>query len=96
MEQGIKYGLIIPGGDIRTVADLAAEAEAAGWDAAFYWDGINIPEAGPMYDPWVTMAAMALRTTRVRLGAIISPLSRRRPWKVRARPSRSTISPAGG
>jgi alkanesulfonate monooxygenase SsuD/methylene tetrahydromethanopterin reductase-like flavin-dependent oxidoreductase (luciferase family) len=87
-EQGMKYGFIIPGGDIHTVADLAAEAEAAGWDGAFYWDGIYIKEAGPMYDPWVTMAAMALRTTRVRLGAIISPLSRRRPWKF----ARETVS----
>ena len=83
----MKYGFIIPGGDIHTVADLAAEAEAAGWDAAFYWDGINIQDT-PMYDPWVTMAAMALRTRRVRLGAIVSPLSRRRPWKL----ARETVS----
>lgn len=83
----MKYGFIIPGGDIHTVADLAAEAEAAGWDAAFYWDGINIQDM-PMYDPWVTMAAMALRTQRVRLGAIVSPLSRRRPWKL----ARETVS----
>ena len=83
----MKYGFIIPGGDIHTVADLAAEAEAAGWDAAFYWDGINIQDM-PMYDPWVTMAAMALRTRRVRLGAIVSPLSRRRPWKL----ARETVS----
>ena len=41
-----------------------------------------------MYDPWVTMAAMAMRTQRVRLGAIVSPLSRRRPWKV----ARETVS----
>lgn len=84
----MKYGFIIPGGDIHTVAAMAADAEAAGWDAAFYWDGIHIKDAGPMYDPWVTMAAMALRTERVRLGAIISPLSRRRPWKV----ARETVS----
>jgi alkanesulfonate monooxygenase SsuD/methylene tetrahydromethanopterin reductase-like flavin-dependent oxidoreductase (luciferase family) len=84
----MKYGFIIPGGDIQTVAELAAEGEAAGWDGMFYWDGIYIKEAGPMYDPWVTMAAMALRTTRVRLGAIVSPLSRRRPWKA----ARETVS----
>ena len=87
MEQTMKYGFIIPSGDIHTVADLAAEAEEAGWDAAFYWDGINILDM-PAYDPWVTMAAMAMRTKRVRLGAIISPLSRRRPWKV----ARETVS----
>jgi alkanesulfonate monooxygenase SsuD/methylene tetrahydromethanopterin reductase-like flavin-dependent oxidoreductase (luciferase family) len=47
----------------------------------FSWDGIAL---GPMdtYDPWVVMAAMAMRTSRVRLGAIITPPSRRRPWKL--------------
>src|SRR5690348_7540977 len=84
----MKYGFIIPSGDIQTIAEMAAEGEAAGWDGMFYWDGIYIKEAGPMFDPWVTMAAMALRTKTVRLGAIISPLSRRRPWKV----ARETVS----
>jgi alkanesulfonate monooxygenase SsuD/methylene tetrahydromethanopterin reductase-like flavin-dependent oxidoreductase (luciferase family) len=87
MTTSMKYGFIIPTGDIHTVAELAAEAESAGWDGAFYWDGINIQNY-PGFDPWVTMAAMAMRTTRVRLGAIVSPLSRRRPWKV----ARETVS----
>ncbi|MFI5273211.1 MAG: LLM class flavin-dependent oxidoreductase [Ktedonobacterales bacterium] len=81
-QQHMHYGFIIPGGDLRTIVELAGEAEEAGWDGVFYWDGICIPDAGPMFDPWVTLAAMAMRTTRVRIGAIISPLSRRRPWKV--------------
>ncbi len=38
--------------------------------------------APAIYDPWVVMAAMAMRTERVTIGAIVSPLSRRRPWKV--------------
>jgi alkanesulfonate monooxygenase SsuD/methylene tetrahydromethanopterin reductase-like flavin-dependent oxidoreductase (luciferase family) len=76
------YGFIIVGGDPRTIADLAQEAETAGWDGVFYWDGICIESAGPMFDPWVVMAAIALRTERVRFGAVLTPLSRRRPWKV--------------
>jgi alkanesulfonate monooxygenase SsuD/methylene tetrahydromethanopterin reductase-like flavin-dependent oxidoreductase (luciferase family) len=78
----MQYGFIIPTGDVRTIAELAHEAEDAGWDGVFYWDGICIGEMGPMYDPWVTMAAMAMRTERVKLGAMLTPLSRRRPWKV--------------
>lgn len=78
----MRYGFIIVGGDPHTIAALAQEAEAAGWDGVFYWDGICIEGAGPMFDPWVVMAAIALRTERVRFGAIITPLSRRRPWKV--------------
>ena len=79
----MRYGFIIPKGDPRTVAELAHEAEESGWDGAFYWDGIAIEWGGlVVYDPWVVMAAMAMRTERVRLGAIVTPPSRRRPWKL--------------
>lgn len=77
----MRFGFIVTTGDPRTAAELAAEVEAAGWDAAFYWDGIAIG-SGDTYDPWVVMAAMAMRTERVRLGAIVTPPSRRRPWKL--------------
>jgi alkanesulfonate monooxygenase SsuD/methylene tetrahydromethanopterin reductase-like flavin-dependent oxidoreductase (luciferase family) len=77
----VKYGFIVTSGDPRTAAGLAAEAEAAGWDGVFTYDAIAIG-ASPMYDPWVTLAAMALRTERVRLGAIVFAPSRRRPWKL--------------
>jgi alkanesulfonate monooxygenase SsuD/methylene tetrahydromethanopterin reductase-like flavin-dependent oxidoreductase (luciferase family) len=77
----IRSGIIITSGGPREAADLAADAEAAGWDGVFSWDGIAL---GPMdtYDPWVVMSAMAMRTSRVRLGAVITPPSRRRPWKL--------------
>ena len=35
-----------------------------------------------MYDPWVVLTAMAMRTERVRLGALVFAPSRRRPWKL--------------
>lgn len=78
----MQYGFIIVKGDPREIAELAHEAEGAGWDGVFYWDGISIESAGPMYDPWVVMAAIAMRTERVRFGAMLTPLARRRPWKV--------------
>ena len=84
----MRYGFIIPRGDLRTIVDMAVDAEAAGWDGVFYWDGIYIDGAGPMYDPWVTLAAIAMRTTRVRIGAILTPVPRRRPWKL----ARETVS----
>jgi alkanesulfonate monooxygenase SsuD/methylene tetrahydromethanopterin reductase-like flavin-dependent oxidoreductase (luciferase family) len=77
----VKFGFIVTTGDPRTIADLAAEAEAAGWDGVFYWDAISIGELD-VYDPWVVMAAIAMRTERVRIGAIVTPPSRRRPWKL--------------
>ncbi len=77
----MKFGVIVVMGDPRTAADLAAEAETAGWDGVFYWDGVAISESDT-YDPWVVMAAMAMRTERVTLGAMVTPPSRRRPWKL--------------
>lgn len=77
----MKSGFIVTTGDPRTAAELAAEAEAAGWDGVFYWDAVAIGDM-EIYDPWVVMAAMAMRTERVRLGAIVTPPARRRPWNL--------------
>ena len=76
------YGLIFSWIPPRVAADLAQEAEEAGWDGVFYWDAISIPSEGDAYDPWVTLAAIAMRTERVRLGTMLTPPSRRRPWKL--------------
>jgi alkanesulfonate monooxygenase SsuD/methylene tetrahydromethanopterin reductase-like flavin-dependent oxidoreductase (luciferase family) len=77
----MKSGFIVTTGGPRDAASLAAEAEAAGWDGVFTWDGISIGVTDT-YDPWVVMSAMAMRTERVRLGAIVTPPARRRPWKL--------------
>ncbi|GER91358.1 luciferase-like protein [Dictyobacter vulcani] len=78
----MQYGFIIPRGNVHEILELTQEAEEAGWDGVFYWDGINIEVVGEMYDPWAVLAAMAVRTNRVRIGAMLTPPSRRRPWKL--------------
>jgi alkanesulfonate monooxygenase SsuD/methylene tetrahydromethanopterin reductase-like flavin-dependent oxidoreductase (luciferase family) len=77
----VKYGFIATQGSIEETLELARLVEACGWDGFFTWDGISV---GPMptWDPWVVMGAVATQTERVTLGAIVHPLSRRRPWKV--------------
>lgn len=77
----MKAGIIINQGDPRTIANLAADAEAAGWDGAFTYDAIAIRDT-PMWDPWVVLAGMAMRTERITLGAIVFAPTRRRPWKL--------------
>lgn len=82
----MQYGLYMPNfgyyGDPRRVADLAREAEQAGWDGFFMWDHIALDWAQlPMVDVWVTLAAAAVQTQTIRLGALVTPLPRRRPWK---------------
>ncbi len=84
------YGIVLPtmgrGGDARIIADLAHDAEESGWDGVFIWDVIyserDNPEEGLTCDPWIAMAAIAMRTERIRFGTMVTPLSRRRPWKV--------------
>ena len=80
-EVRLRYGFVIPKGSPRVVAELAREVEEAGWDGVFYWDGICVGDM-ETYDPWVVMAAMAMRTERVRIGAVLTPPARRRPWKL--------------
>jgi len=69
-------------GDPRLLADLARDAEAAGWDGCFLWDHIQLGRAEPIADPWISLAAIALATTRIRIGTLVTPLYRRSPWKL--------------
>jgi len=36
----------------------------------------------PVCDPWIALAAIAVRTTRVCLETLVTPLAQRRPWKL--------------
>jgi alkanesulfonate monooxygenase SsuD/methylene tetrahydromethanopterin reductase-like flavin-dependent oxidoreductase (luciferase family) len=70
----VKYGFVLPSGDARDAADLAAVAEAHDWDGFFVWE----PVWG--VDAWIALAAAAMTTERIRLGTMLTPLPRRRPW----------------
>ena len=69
--------------DPRELARLAAEAEGAGWDGFFLWDAmLHDPDDLPKADPWVALAAVAMATERIRIGPMVTPVPRRRPWKL--------------
>ena len=69
--------------DPRLVARLAADAEEHGWDGFFVWDHITYRDPVRLLaDPWITLAAVASATSRIRLGPMVTPLPRRRPVKV--------------
>jgi alkanesulfonate monooxygenase SsuD/methylene tetrahydromethanopterin reductase-like flavin-dependent oxidoreductase (luciferase family) len=82
------FGIDLPCGgacaDPRFLAELAGLAESSGWDGVFLEDYIvysKEPDC-PSVDVWVALAAMALATTRVRLGTAVTAAPRRRPWKL--------------
>jgi alkanesulfonate monooxygenase SsuD/methylene tetrahydromethanopterin reductase-like flavin-dependent oxidoreductase (luciferase family) len=84
----MQYGLSVANtdmfGDVGALAELMHQAEAVGWDGVFLEDYIIYQGShdAPTYDPWVAMAAIAMRTERMRIGTAVTPLPRRRPWKV--------------
>ena len=75
----MRLGVFLPNfgelADPRVTTRLAVEAEAAGWDGVFLWDHVQYrPPVTDVGDPWIAMA-----TERVMLGALVTPLDRRRP-----------------
>jgi alkanesulfonate monooxygenase SsuD/methylene tetrahydromethanopterin reductase-like flavin-dependent oxidoreductase (luciferase family) len=65
------------------VAELAAQAERRGWDGFFVWDHVAYAEpVKALADPWVTLAAVAMRTERIVIGPLVTPLPRRRPHQL--------------
>lgn len=72
----MRYGFVLPFGDAKTAAECAHLTEQAGWDGFFVWE----PVWG--IDAWVALTAAAMRTERIRLGTMLTPLSRMRPWKL--------------
>lgn len=84
----MRYGLTLPNGgpcgDAKSLGELARLAEETGWDGVFIEDTLlhfSGPTA-PTFDPWIALAAMAMNTSRIRLGTTVTPLPRRRPWKL--------------
>jgi alkanesulfonate monooxygenase SsuD/methylene tetrahydromethanopterin reductase-like flavin-dependent oxidoreductase (luciferase family) len=69
-------------GDASLLAELAYETEQAGWDGFFIWDHMLMWETTPVVDPWITLALVAARTSRIRIGAMVTPVARRHPWKL--------------
>lgn len=81
----MRFGLSVPNfGDYfdpRLLAELAHDAEQAGWDGFFLWDH-TVAWPTPIVDPWIALTAIALATERIRIGTMITALPRRRPTKL--------------
>jgi alkanesulfonate monooxygenase SsuD/methylene tetrahydromethanopterin reductase-like flavin-dependent oxidoreductase (luciferase family) len=95
----MRYGLFLPlfgeFADPARVVDVAVQAEEAGWDGLFVWDHVYGGEGVPVGDAFVALAAIAATTSKLRLGPLVTPLTRRRPWVV-ARQTTSVDHLSGG
>jgi alkanesulfonate monooxygenase SsuD/methylene tetrahydromethanopterin reductase-like flavin-dependent oxidoreductase (luciferase family) len=83
----MKHGLFLPPFDglahVERMADLAVVAEEAGWDGFFVWDHLRYSApVRDILDPYICLAVMAARTSRIILGPMVTPLIRRRPQVV--------------
>jgi len=74
----MKYGFVIPPWPVNQVVAFAVEAEDAGWDGFFL---SNVPWAD---DAWICLAGAAMRTSRIRLGTLLTPVSCFKPWRLAA------------
>jgi len=86
------------GEEPASLIELGVAAEEAGFDGFFLWDHIVFSNRGdgpPIIDPWLVLAVVAARTSRIRLGTMITPVPRRRPWQL-ARQTASLDRLAGG
>lgn len=70
----MRFGFVVPHADAREFAELAALGERHGWDGVFTWEAVW------GVDAWVTLGAAAMVTDRIRLGTLLTPAARWRPW----------------
>ena len=68
--------------DPNLLADVAVAAEGAGWDGFFLWDHLATDHEPEATDPWIALSAAAVRTERLILGPMVTPLARRRMTKL--------------
>jgi alkanesulfonate monooxygenase SsuD/methylene tetrahydromethanopterin reductase-like flavin-dependent oxidoreductase (luciferase family) len=82
----MKYCVDVPNfgtwSDPQKFAEFAAGVEAAGWDGISVWDHILVWDGAEVADPWILLAAAAMKTDRIRLMTMVTPIPRRHPWKL--------------
>jgi alkanesulfonate monooxygenase SsuD/methylene tetrahydromethanopterin reductase-like flavin-dependent oxidoreductase (luciferase family) len=68
----------------HNLLDMAKDAESAGWDGFFICDHLLLDPEGQLglADPSIMLGAIAAVTNRIIIGSMVTPVSRRRPWKL--------------
>jgi alkanesulfonate monooxygenase SsuD/methylene tetrahydromethanopterin reductase-like flavin-dependent oxidoreductase (luciferase family) len=90
LSKRVRFGLYVPNFGVSsnplTLTEMAVRAEKAGWDGFFLWDHIvEWDKKVPLTDSLTALAAIAIRTKRIRIGTTLSPLPRYKPWDLARR-----------
>jgi alkanesulfonate monooxygenase SsuD/methylene tetrahydromethanopterin reductase-like flavin-dependent oxidoreductase (luciferase family) len=75
----MQFGFVVPYADAGEFAEVAEMGERTGWDGVFTWEAVF------GVDAWVSLAAAAMVTERIRLGTLLTPVSRWKPWDLASR-----------
>jgi alkanesulfonate monooxygenase SsuD/methylene tetrahydromethanopterin reductase-like flavin-dependent oxidoreductase (luciferase family) len=78
MQWGLSISLSGELAEPPALAEIAVAAEGSGWHGVFVWDHLWNHTLAPFADPFVTLAAIAVATRRVRIGTMVVALPRRR------------------
>lgn len=83
----MRFGVYVPTSgeyDVATLVGIAREVEELGFDGMFLWDNLitTFDDSGTLDDTTVALTAVVLATERIHCGTLVTPLARRRPWKV--------------
>ena len=70
----MRHGFVVPFATEHEFIDLARLGEEQGWDGVFTWEALY------GIDAWVLLGAAAVATERIRLGTLLTPAARYRPW----------------
>lgn len=82
----LSFGVFLPPfaelAEPANVVEVARATEEAGWDGLFLWDHMLAVPGMAVADAWIAASAVACATERIRIGMMVTPLARRRPWVV--------------
>ncbi len=70
---------MVPFADPHQFTELAVLGERHGWDGIFTWEALWGTDA------WVALGASAMVTSSIRLGTLLTPAARHRPWDLASR-----------
>ena len=84
----MKQAIYVPNfgdwGNASSLIRLTKATEAAGFHGLFLWDHINITGAEGLdtIDATVALTLIARESSTLKFGPIVTPIARRRPWKL--------------